>query len=241
MSTTSVSLLANSEPIPRRRPLEVGSHDVPWEESGPGLLIKPLWADPPTRRRAFMARLAPGTSLPAHRHLGDELTFVIEGEVTDESGTLTAGQASYRPDECVHSLSTEHGTTALIVVTGGMELVGANETGPGSLPIDIGRIPWVVAGDGLSEKPIWMDESELRSMRLLRFEPGTRLPRHRHSGDALLFGIEGETADDAGATRPGYLCYLPDGYVHSLHARHGATMLYYSWGTTDPVDGHASA
>jgi anti-sigma factor ChrR (cupin superfamily) len=232
--SSGVSLSATSEPTPHREPVHIGSHDVAWQEPGPGLRFKPLWEDPPTRRRAYLARLAAGGNLPIHRHLGDELVYVIEGELTDESGTLAAGQASYRPEGCVHSLSTERGTTALIIVTGDMEPVGAGETGPGSLPIDIGRIPWAATGEGLSEKPIWSDGSRGRSMRMLRFEPGTRLPRHRHNGDALLFGIEGETTDETGATRPGYLSYRPDGHVHSLHARHGATMLYYAWGTADP-------
>lgn len=217
-------------------PIHVASHEVAWAEAGPGLRFKPLWDHPPTRRRAYLARLAGGRHLPAHRHLGDELVFVIEGEITDESGTLAAGQASYRPEGCVHSLSTERGTTALILVTGDQEPVGAGETGPGSRPIDIGAIPWVEAGPGVSEKPIWSDGPGGRSLRLVRLEPGTHVPRHRHHGDALLFGIEGELVDESGPTRPGYLSYRPDGYVHSVRSRHGATMLYFGWGGTDPVE-----
>src|SRR5712691_9297715 len=92
-------------------------HEIPWQDAGPGLKAKPLWADPSTQRRAYVGLLAAGARLPLHRHLGDELVYVIEGEVADESGTLMAGQASYRPPGCVHSLSVERGTIVLNVVT----------------------------------------------------------------------------------------------------------------------------
>src|SRR6266545_2107651 len=186
-------------------------HEVAWENAGPGLQAKPLWGDPLTQRRAYLGRIAPGTKLPLHRHLGDELVFVIEGDVSDESGTLIAGQASYRPKGCVHTVSTERGTTVLIVVTGGMEPAESMDGAPASIPIDISRIDWV--------------------------EAGAELPAHRHLGDALLFGIEGESGDESGATPPGCLSYRPDGYVHSVRAPNGATTLYYAWGATEAVDG----
>jgi anti-sigma factor ChrR (cupin superfamily) len=216
------------------RPIAI--HEVPWEAAGPGLSAKPLWADPQTQRRAYVGRIAAGTKLPLHRHLGDELVFVIEGDVTDESGTLTAGQASYRPKGCVHSLSTERGTTVLIVVTGGMEPAESAQGEPRSLPIDISQVDWVDSAPGVRQKLIWEDVAAGRSMRFLRFEPGAELPLHRHLGDALLFGVEGESSDVLGATLPGYLSYRPDGYIHSVRSANGATMVYYAWGTTEVVD-----
>ncbi len=212
-------------------------HEVAWENAGPGLQAKPLWGDPLTQRRAYLGRIAPGTKLPLHRHLGDELVFVIEGDVSDESGTLIAGQASYRPKGCVHTVSTERGTTVLIVVTGGMEPAESMDGAPASIPIDISRIDWVDAGPGVRQKLIWEDLTVQRCMRLLRFEAGAELPAHRHLGDALLFGIEGESGDESGATPPGCLSYRPDGYVHSVRAPNGATTLYYAWGATEAVDG----
>ena len=46
-------------------------HGIAWEDAGPGLKAKPLWADPATQRRAYVGVLAPGARLPLHRHLGD--------------------------------------------------------------------------------------------------------------------------------------------------------------------------
>lgn len=229
----------HSSPIPvaapaAGRPIPV--HEVPWEEVAPGLQSKPLWSDPATGRRAYVGRIAAGTALPLHRHLGEELVYVIEGDVSDESGTLTAGQASYRPEGCVHSLSSRRGTTVLIVVTGGMVPAETAEGQPSSLPIDISRIDWTDKAPGVREKVIWAAADGSRSMRMVRFEPGGAVPAHRHLGDALRFGIEGECTDESGTTLPGYLSASPAGSVHSVRSRRGGTMLSYTWGTTDPVD-----
>jgi anti-sigma factor ChrR (cupin superfamily) len=61
--------------------------------------------------------------LPLHRHVGDELVFVIEGSNADESGELTAGNLNYRPNGCVHTVTTKNGATALAVVWGRTEPV----------------------------------------------------------------------------------------------------------------------
>jgi quercetin dioxygenase-like cupin family protein len=76
------------------------------QEYQPGISFKILWQDPATKRRTQMARFAPGAQLPLHRHVGDELIHVIEGAVSDESGMVTAGNVGYRPDGCVHTVTS---------------------------------------------------------------------------------------------------------------------------------------
>ncbi len=53
--------------------------DVQWQDRQPGVRQKSLWADPATIRRAVMSRIESNAQLPRHRHVGDELVFVIEG------------------------------------------------------------------------------------------------------------------------------------------------------------------
>jgi anti-sigma factor ChrR (cupin superfamily) len=106
---------------PRSQILKVS--DLGWEESRPGISFKLLWEDPATKRRAQMTRFAPGTQLPLHRHVGDELIFVIEGAVSDESGAVTAGNMGYRPHGCVHTVTSKNGATVLAVVWGRTEPV----------------------------------------------------------------------------------------------------------------------
>jgi anti-sigma factor ChrR (cupin superfamily) len=213
----------------------IPTHQVPWEDAAPGLKAKPLWSDPPTQRRAYVGLLTAGASLPLHRHLGDELVYVIEGEVSDESGTLMAGQASYRPWGCVHSLSVERGTIVLNVVTGGMEPAESADGEPPSVPINVGQIDWTDVRDGVRRKTVWEDPAAGRSMQLVRFDAGAVLPAHRHHGESLVFGIEGEITDHHGSTLPGHFCCQPDGYEHSLSSQNGATVMYWTWGGTEAL------
>ena len=100
--------------------------DLPWEERQAGVKRKLLWEDPATQRRAMMFsmnRSEPSAQRPPHRHIGDELIFVIEGALSDEFGTVTAGNMGYRPNGCVHSVTTKNGATVLAVVWGRTEPV----------------------------------------------------------------------------------------------------------------------
>jgi len=62
--------------------------DLEWREYQPGIRFKILWEDPPTKRRAQLTRFEPGAQLPLHRHVGDELIFVIEGAVSDGTAVM---------------------------------------------------------------------------------------------------------------------------------------------------------
>jgi anti-sigma factor ChrR (cupin superfamily) len=88
-----------------------------------GVQQKPIWQDKETKRRAVFVRFAPCAQYPLHKHVGDELIFVIEGSNADESGEVVAGNMNYRPNGCVHSVSTKKGATVLAVVTGGVEMM----------------------------------------------------------------------------------------------------------------------
>src|SRR5262249_37075071 len=100
----------------------ISSSDLAWQEFRPGITFKVLWEDAGTKRRGRMTRCAPRAGLPGPGHAGDERIFVIEGALTDEGGTVTAGNVVYRPDRCVHNVSTQNGATALAVLTGDIEL-----------------------------------------------------------------------------------------------------------------------
>src|SRR3989442_1467076 len=100
--------------------------DLPWEERQAGVKRKLLWEDPATQRRAMMFsmnRSEPSAQRLPHRHLGDELVFLIEGANADESGVVATGNMNYRPNGCVHSVTTQHGATVLAVVWGRTEPV----------------------------------------------------------------------------------------------------------------------
>src|SRR5271165_4112274 len=96
-----------------------------WEPMSPTIKFKTLWSDPASKRRAQITRFEPGASLPMHRHDGDELLYVIEGAIADESGITAAGSVGYRPNGCVHSVTSKMGATVFAIITGG--IVSASE------------------------------------------------------------------------------------------------------------------
>jgi anti-sigma factor ChrR (cupin superfamily) len=209
--------------------------DLAWQERQPGVRMKAIWEHPETRRRAVMTRIEPEAKLPLHRHVGDELIFVIEGALSDEFGTVTAGNVGYRPDGCIHTISTRHGATVLAILTGGVEPVSERGSAPPSQVFALSDLAWVETRPGVRQKRIWEDKLNERRAILARFEPGATLPRHRHIGDELIFLIEGANADESGVVATGNVNYRPNGCVHTVTTRNGATVLAVVWGRTEAV------
>ncbi len=209
--------------------------DLPWQERQPGVRMKTIWEHPETKRRALMTRIEPDAKLPFHRHVGDELVFVIEGAITDEFGTVTAGNMGYRPHGCVHTVSARHGATVLAILTGGIEPATERGSAPPSQIFTVSDLPWVETRPGVRQKKIWDDPVNQRRAILARFEPGATLARHRHVGDELIFLIEGANADESGPVTTGNMNYRPNGCVHTVTTKNGATVLAIVWGHTEPL------
>jgi anti-sigma factor ChrR (cupin superfamily) len=90
-----------------------------WHERRPGVLWKVLWEE--GDHKAVLMRYAPGAVIPRHRHVGDEQIFVLEGSVSDDTGTCTAGNYARRPPGCVHSVRSEDGALVLAIMSGGTQ------------------------------------------------------------------------------------------------------------------------
>jgi anti-sigma factor ChrR (cupin superfamily) len=91
----------------------------PWQERRPGVHWKVLWEE--GDRKAVLMRYEPGATIPRHRHLGDEQIFVLEGSVSDDTGTCRQGSYARRPPGCVHAVSSPDGALVLAIMTGGTE------------------------------------------------------------------------------------------------------------------------
>jgi len=209
--------------------------DLGWQDFQTGLRFKILWEDKPTKRRAQLTRFEPGAKLPLHRHVGDELIFVLEGVVSDESGAVTAGNVGYRPDGCVHTVSSKNGATVLAVLTGDIEPATDRGGAPPSQIFTLSDLPWIETRPGVRQKRFWEDKAGERRALLARFEPGATLPPHRHVGDELIFLVEGANADESGVVATGNMNYRPNGCVHTVTTKNGVTMLAVVWGRTEPV------
>jgi anti-sigma factor ChrR (cupin superfamily) len=167
--------------------------------------------------------------------VGDELIFVIEGAVSDESGAVTAGNMGYRPHGCVHTVTSKNGATVLAVLTGDVEPATDRGSAPASQIFTVSDLPWIDARPGVRQKRIWEDKASERRALLARFEPGATLPPHRHVGDELIFLVEGANADESGVVATGQMNYRPNGCVHTVTTQNGATVLAVVWGRTEPV------
>ena len=209
--------------------------DLAWQERQPGVRMKSIWEHSETKRRAVLTRLEPDAKLPLHRHAGDELVFVIEGAIGDEFGTVTAGNMGYRPNGCVHTVSTKNGATVLAILTGGVEPATERGDAPPSQIFALSDLPWVETRPGVRQKRIWEDPASERRAILARFEPGATLPPHRHVGDELIFLVEGANADESGPVTTGNMNYRPNGCVHTVTTKNGATVLAVVWGRTEPI------
>jgi len=210
--------------------------DLPWLERQPGVRMKSLWEDKATQRRAVLSRIEPDAKLPLHRHVGDELIFVVEGALSDEFGTVTTGSVGYRPEGCVHTISTKTGATVLAIITGGVEPIAQRVSGPPSRVFTLSDLPWVETRAGVRQKKIWEDPAgQGRRAILARFEPGATLARHRHVGDELIFVVEGANADESGPVTTGNMNYRPNGCIHTVTTKNGATVLAVVWGRTEPL------
>ena len=73
-------------------------------------------------------RLTPGAKVPSHRHEGVELTLVLKGKFSDETGAFCAGDVSVKGPDDTHT-PTVHSDDGicytLAVRDGGLRFTGA--------------------------------------------------------------------------------------------------------------------
>jgi quercetin dioxygenase-like cupin family protein len=66
-----------------------------------------------------------------------------------------------------------------------------------------------------------------------RFEPGAKVPEHRHDCHAIAYTISGEWEYEAGKLGPGSLAYEPVGSVHTPYSEDGAELMVILRSDTD--------
>jgi 2,4'-dihydroxyacetophenone dioxygenase len=64
--------------------------------------------------------------------------------------------------------------------------------------LDTLSLPWIPLGPGESFKPLHFYPDNRARALLLRLEPGTVVPRHRHLGDVQAFNLSGQRQLDTG-------------------------------------------
>jgi anti-sigma factor ChrR (cupin superfamily) len=86
---------------------------IEWEPTKyPGVEIKTLYRGA-SGGLTTLTRMAPGARLPAHRHVGVEQSFVLQGTLVDDDGECTAGNFVHRRAGSVHHAWSPDGCIVL--------------------------------------------------------------------------------------------------------------------------------
>lgn len=113
-------------PPPLARYMASCGRRVRWHPVYPGMRVSPLGVSGCVRHAATLVRMAPGAQAPRHRHEGVELTLVLDGGYSDESGCYRAGDLAVAEAATVHSprADREAGCACLVVNAGSVRFTG---------------------------------------------------------------------------------------------------------------------
>lgn len=209
-------------------PLKAGE----WRQLLPGVRMKMLCTD----QRAVLLDLAPGASLPVHRHHEDEECVVLRGEAC--LGDVTVRQGDYH----LARAGSRHGTVrsesgALLYLRGVpighnaevlRDLITAWLPGAGDHPVTLRRDEghWDDWAPGVHARRL-RDDGATRSS-LLRLEPGARLERPAGADDECLL-VEGEAFFADSLLQAGdYLLAPADAPGREVHSDVGAVLFLRS-------------
>lgn len=95
-----------------------------WEQMLEGVMVKTLHQDETTGLRTSLVRMSPGARLPAHRHIGVEQFYILEGDCHVQGELLGPGDFHIAESNTVHdSTSTVNGTLFLLIGPKGYEIL----------------------------------------------------------------------------------------------------------------------
>lgn len=88
--------------------------DIPWKPTPcAGIQMKVLMEDEETGMMTALFKWEPGAKLTYHEHVALEQTFVLEGSLTDDEGTVTQGNYVWRPAGSRHTAWASDGALML--------------------------------------------------------------------------------------------------------------------------------
>jgi anti-sigma factor ChrR (cupin superfamily) len=197
----------------------VDSERLPWVDSPlPGVQRRMLERDGEEVARATsIVRYAPGSAFAPHTHGGGEEFLVLEGVFSDESGDFGPGMYVRNPPGSSHTPSSAEGCTIFVKLR---QMAAADRA---VVRVDTGRGEWQAgARAGVGEMLLHQHGSE--RVRLVRFAPGTRIPRHEHPGGEEILVLAGAFEDEHGHYGKGTWLRNPVGSSHGAFAPEGCTL-----------------
>jgi len=162
--------------------------------------------------------------------------IVLEGTVSDDHGTVTAGNIGFRPVGCTHTVRSTTGATAVAFITGGVKPVADGVSGgPASVVYDVAACPEQEVRPGIFQRRVWSDPATDRVAAVVRYAPGATIVRHRHVGDEFIFVLDGAVGDESGTVTAGNAGFRPDGCTHTVQSADGAVVFAVLRGAVEPA------
>lgn len=90
--------------------------DVNWKFLAPGVRYAPLELSDPSAGDLRLLRIEPGRKMPDHGHHGAELTLVLRGSYSDETGTYGAGDVADLDEDVEHQPIVGEGEACICLV-----------------------------------------------------------------------------------------------------------------------------
>jgi anti-sigma factor ChrR (cupin superfamily) len=95
-----------------------------WQEFGPGMSARTLFADHARGIVTSLVRMMPGTALPPHKHTGEEQLYILEGDCFIHDTKLGPGDFYHASAGSIHeSTYTVGGTTFLLIAPANYEIL----------------------------------------------------------------------------------------------------------------------
>lgn len=91
--------------------------------------------------------------------------------------------------------------------------------------LDWPSLRWEVFREGIEISRIYSVDGAGPSAAFLRYQPGARLDRHRHTGFEHILILSGSQVDDNGEHHAGTLLVHPPGTTHAIRSAAGCVVL----------------
>jgi quercetin dioxygenase-like cupin family protein len=112
------------EAAPEMSPVIVTASEGTWRPAGPpGVSMRRLFKDPQAGTVTGLVQMAPGTALPAHRHVTAEQFYVIAGDAHLAGRVLGAGDYCRAPGGSAHGVTRTAGGCTFLLISSRLELL----------------------------------------------------------------------------------------------------------------------
>ncbi len=193
----------------------------PWIPSPqPGVMRRPLdRRGAESGRATSIVRYEPGAAFPAHAHPGGEEILVLDGVFADDAGTYPAGTYILNPDGSRHAPRSEHGCVLFVKLC---QYAGARR-----IVLDTHTLEWRPRPEpGVWIKSLYFESGHPEIVRILKFDPGARLPLHKHPRGEEFLVLEGELSDEQGVYPRYTWVRNPAGSTHTPVSRTGCVLYH---------------